>query len=73
MATNRETWNAGQIGASFGAYSGKRVRFMFDHALVDGILTRSDGSMNTNDSGRVMLVVDGTSFMVDNVTLVEVL
>lgn len=70
----KNTWNAGQIGLSFGAYSGKTVSFMFDGALIKGTLDRSDGSMNGHDGKpwNVLLVVDGTAFMVPNPTMVEV-
>lgn len=70
-----ETWNAGQIGGSNGAYSGRQVRFWFDGAEVKGLLNRSDGSLNKHDGTEwnVMLVVDGTSFFVPNSTVVEVL
>jgi hypothetical protein len=64
-----ETWPAGQIGQSNGAYSGRRIRFTFDHELVDGTLDRSDRSVQTS---RTILMVNGNMYWVENDTPVEV-
>lgn len=63
-----ETWSASQIGQSFGAYSGRQVRFVHQGKLIEGTLTRSDSLAGP----RTYLAVDGVSHVVPNATPIEV-
>jgi hypothetical protein len=67
--TGTKTWNAFQVAESNGAYSGRRVRFMFDHELVDGALDKAIRSIR---SEHVILTVRGDMYWVSGETLVEV-
>ena len=63
-----ETWTAGQIGSSSGAYSGRTVTFTCDGESVSGTLTRSDWPTATH----TMLIVGSRMRSVPNTTPVEV-
>jgi hypothetical protein len=64
-----ETWTAGQLGHSNGAYSGRNVRFMADGMLVEGTLTLSD---KIPHSTKTMLVVGSCRCIVLDPTPVTV-
>jgi hypothetical protein len=66
-----ETWTAGQIGASFGAYSGRTVEFTTDDGTdVRGVLDQSDGGAGSIHS---FLTVDGNLYTLTKMTPVVVL
>jgi hypothetical protein len=66
-----ETWSAGQIGDSFGAYSGRTVQFIgADDQTFTGVLDKSDGMTGSENT---MLVVGGLAHIVPNDTPVVVL
>lgn len=65
-----ETWTAGQIGRSGGAYSGRRVLFALAGEAIEGILTRSDHT--TDGSDHAYLTVDGKWYSVPAAVPVEV-
>jgi len=64
-----QTWTAGQIGRSGGAYSGRRVLFALAGEAIEGILTRSD---HTTDGSGAELQVDGKWYSVPAAVPVEV-
>ena len=64
-----EVWNAGQIGDSHGAYSGRNVEFAVGNKTITGPLTRSDVSL---DGIYTALTVDGRRYLLVNKTPVTV-
>lgn len=68
-----ETWTAGQIGSSLGAHSGRRVQFTTQGIDVDGRLDQSFAVIAGPDpSDFTHLIVDGTTHVVWNTTVVSV-
>lgn len=68
VETLTETWTAGQIGDSYGAYSGREVEFTIRNESVRGTLTRSDRTTET----YAYLWVDGRMFTLYPATRVTV-
>ena len=65
-----EKWTAGQIGDSFGAYSGRKVDFVSQGIPESGTLTYSSKSPN---GPWAHLTVDGEHLVVNNDVTVTVL
>lgn len=66
-----ETWTAGQLGWSNGAYAGRRVCFNTQGQDVQGTLTRSY-TIPGGDMPWTHLVVDGVDHCVNNDVPVQV-
>lgn len=62
-----QTWTAGQIGSSLGAYSGRKVQFTTQGIEVKGTLDQSFGiTAGPDPTDHTYLIVDGERHYVAN-------